>query len=139
MSGWLLDANVLIAMSWPTHSLHTRAIKWFAKNADDGWATCPSTECAFIRIISNPAFSAAAISPQAALTLLETSFRHSGYRFWPDDVSALEAIKAVAIHLRGHQQVTDAYLVGLAAHHRGKLATLDRRLAAWRSPYIEII
>jgi predicted nucleic acid-binding protein len=26
----------------------------------------------------------------------------------------------------GHQQITDAYLLGLAIHHKGKLVTLDR-------------
>lgn len=30
----------------------------------------------------------------------------------------------------GHRQVTDAYLVALARHHGGRLATLDRGLAA---------
>jgi hypothetical protein len=28
--------------------------------------------------------------------------------------------------LAGHQQVTDAYLLGLAMHKKGKLATMDR-------------
>ncbi len=30
----------------------------------------------------------------------------------------------------GHQQVTDAYLLALAIHHKGRLATLDRKLTA---------
>ncbi len=30
----------------------------------------------------------------------------------------------------GHRQVTDAYLVALARHHHGRLATLDKGLAA---------
>ena len=139
MNGWLLDANVLIALAWRTHSLHTAAREWFAKNADEGWATCPSTECAFVRIISNPAFSAIAISPPEALTVLQTSFRHPAHNFWPDDLSISDAIKTADIRVIGHQQVTDAYLVGLAAHHGGKLATLDKRLGGWHSPYIEII
>ena len=29
----------------------------------------------------------------------------------------------------GHRQVTDAYLVALARHHHGRLATLDKGLA----------
>jgi predicted nucleic acid-binding protein len=28
--------------------------------------------------------------------------------------------------LRGHQQITDAYLIALAIKNRGKVATLDR-------------
>jgi predicted nucleic acid-binding protein len=31
--------------------------------------------------------------------------------------------------LTGHQQITDAYLIALAIHNRGKLATLDRGIA----------
>jgi len=27
-----------------------------------------------------------------------------------------------------HAQITDVYLLGLAAHNKGKLATLDRRI-----------
>ena len=30
----------------------------------------------------------------------------------------------------GHRQVTDAYLVALARHHGGRVATLDKGLAA---------
>jgi predicted nucleic acid-binding protein len=32
--------------------------------------------------------------------------------------------------LAGHQQVTDAYLLGLAMHKKGKLATMDRAVRA---------
>jgi predicted nucleic acid-binding protein len=35
-------------------------------------------------------------------------------------------MKPFAKKLAGHQQVTDAYLLGLAIHKRGKLATMDR-------------
>jgi predicted nucleic acid-binding protein len=28
--------------------------------------------------------------------------------------------------MQGHRQITDAYLLGLAIHNKGKLATLDR-------------
>lgn len=31
----------------------------------------------------------------------------------------------------GHQQITDAYLLALAMHHRSKLATLDKGIRAW--------
>jgi len=30
----------------------------------------------------------------------------------------------------GHQQVTDAYLLGLAIHYKGKLATFDQGLGS---------
>ncbi len=38
-----------------------------------------------------------------------------------------------ARHL-GHQQVTDAYLLGLAINQGGALATLDKRIAALTEP-----
>ena len=31
----------------------------------------------------------------------------------------------------GHPQITDAYLLALAMHHRSKLATLDKGIRAW--------
>ena len=34
----------------------------------------------------------------------------------------------------GHQQVTDAYLLGLAVHRGGILATLDRQISALTEP-----
>jgi predicted nucleic acid-binding protein len=39
---YLLDANVLIALSAPTHSLNSRAAAWFLQN--HRFATCPITE-----------------------------------------------------------------------------------------------
>jgi predicted nucleic acid-binding protein len=46
--------------------------------------------------------------------------------FWPDGSSCMDADLR---HVRGHRQVTDAYLVSLAAGRRGaELATLDEEL-----------
>lgn len=40
----LLDVNVLIALLDADHSLHARAIQWFASHARGGWASCPITQ-----------------------------------------------------------------------------------------------
>jgi predicted nucleic acid-binding protein len=56
------------------------------------------------------------------------------HRFWPADISLADAVKDLRISLSGHQQVTDAYLLALACHHNGKLATLDRSLASLLPP-----
>ena len=53
MAGYLLDVNVLIALMWPSHEGHKHVRPWFHRNAGDGWATCPFTEAAFVRIVSN--------------------------------------------------------------------------------------
>jgi len=48
------------------------------------------------------------------------------HEFWPDDVSILDALEPEA--LVTPSQLTDVYLLGLAAYHGGKLATLDNRI-----------
>jgi toxin-antitoxin system PIN domain toxin len=134
MTAFLLDVNVLIALAWPGHDAHERVQAWFARNADMGWATCPFTESAFVRILSNPAFSPRAVSPQDALRGLTISLKHPAHRFWAADLGFGEAVWRFQGRLVGHRQVTDAYLLGLALHKRGKLATLDESVVALLEP-----
>jgi toxin-antitoxin system PIN domain toxin len=125
-NGFLLDVNVLIAMAWPTHQAHEKVQEWLARHAREGWATCPLTQTSFVRILSNPAFSPNALTPGDALTLLQTNVAHPAHRFWADDVSLEEALEPLTHRLAGHQQVTDAYLLGLTIEKKGKFVTLDR-------------
>ena len=129
MTGYLLDFNVLLALSWRWHQFHERVHSWFAKNASKGWATCPMVEASFVRIVSNPAFSRNAISTQEAIDALKIDLQHPAHQFWPDDIPFADAVMGLEDRLVGHQQITDAYLLGLAVHHEGKLATLDKKLA----------
>lgn len=130
MTAYLLDANVLIALAWPAHEAHARVQQWFARNAKQGWATCPLTQAAFVRILSNPAFSADAVSPREALSLLGANVQHSGHQFWSDEIGLNEAVKPFADRIVGHLQIADAYLLGLVLHKNGRLATLDKTLGA---------
>lgn len=126
MGGFLLDTNVLIALSWPSHTSYFVAQRWFERNAKEGWATCPLTECAFVRVVSNPAFSPHALSVSEAARLLSSNLNHPMHKFFADNLNLLAALKGTLQNLTGHQQITDAYLLGLAAHHKSKFATLDR-------------
>lgn len=126
MTGYLLDVNVLIALSWSDHQFHDLAQRWFARNASKGWSTCPLVEAGFVRVLSNPAFSPRAVTPQEATAALEESTRHPAHSFWPDSLSLAQVWENLGPHVMGHKQVTDAYLLALAIHHKGKLATLDR-------------
>jgi toxin-antitoxin system PIN domain toxin len=126
----LLDVNVLIALLWPAHQHHMKAQHWFAHNAQQGWATCAMTQAAFVRIVSNPAFSSRAVSPRDALVVLSGSLDHPAHRFWTEDLSVADALSQFRRRLLGHQQVTDAYLLALAIHKKGRLATLDASLAS---------
>ena len=126
----LLDVNVLVALAWPSHSLHAVAQTWFARHAKLGWATCPVTQAGFVRIVSNPAFSRDAVPVRSAIALLEASLDHPFHEFVADSIPFAQAVRDFAGALRGHRQVTDAYLLGLAVRSRAVLITFDRGLAA---------
>jgi uncharacterized protein len=126
----LLDVNVLIALLWPPHEAHARAQRWFAQNARHGWATCAMTQAGFVRIVSNPIFSRRAVSPRDAVEVLSGSLQHPAHHFWTEDIGVTEALAHFGRRLLGHQQVTDAYLLGLAIQKKGRLATLDASLSS---------
>jgi uncharacterized protein len=126
----LLDVNVLIALLWPPHEAHARAQRWFAQNARHGWATCAMTQAGFVRIVSNPVFSRHAVSPRDALEVLSGSLQHPAHHFWSEDIGVAEALAHFGRRLLGHQQITDAYLLGLAIRKKGRLATLDASLSS---------
>lgn len=140
MTAFLLDINVLVALAWPDHFFHSPATRWFARRATQGWATCPITQTGMVRILSNPAFSDDAITPSDALLLLGRSLQHDAHQFWRDDLTLRGAFELAPNFIHGHQQITDAYLVALAMRNKGKLATLDRKIAANAPPgVVEVI
>lgn len=125
----LLDVNMLIALAWPLHIHHDTAESWFLANSSHGWATCPMTESAFVRISANPRILPYAVAPSAAVLLLETLVANEHHEFWPDAIPLQTALSHAGL-VSGHNQITDAYLLGLAIHQRAKLVTLDRAFAA---------
>ena len=63
-----------------------------------------------------------------------------GHQFWPANISVLHAIEKISRPLAGHRQITDAYLLGLAIHQKGRFATLDRAIAALDpGGYVELL
>jgi toxin-antitoxin system PIN domain toxin len=124
----LLDVNVLVALFDPDHVHHDLAHDWFADQRSAGWATCPVTENGLIRVLSSPRFREAglAISDLAArLRVLRSVGRHV---FWADDISMTDERVFRPLSMRGHRQITDVYLAGLAQANGGHLATLDRTI-----------
>ncbi|MFZ0816947.1 MAG: TA system VapC family ribonuclease toxin [Candidatus Sulfotelmatobacter sp.] len=130
MTAYLLDVNVLISLAWPEHGQHALVRRWFAHHSSKGWATSPMVQAGFVRIVSNPAFSQRSVSVQEAIKGLDASLRDNSHQFWPDSITFTDAVRVLKKPLAGHQQITDAYLVALAIHHRGKLATLDRGISS---------
>ena len=122
----LLDVNVLVALFDPDHVHHDAAHEWFASNRAGGWATCPLTENGLVRILSNTAYSGAYETTEAIRGRLD-AFCHSGnHAFWPDSVSLRDP--RFQLGRMTFQQVTDVYLLGLAADRGGRLATFDRSI-----------
>jgi toxin-antitoxin system PIN domain toxin len=134
MKGFLLDVNVLIALLWARHEHHAAAQRWFAGASRRGWATCSLTQVAFVRIVSNPAFSPEAVRPGQALSTLEANLRHPAHRMWADRWGFASLAEPFRERLQGHRQATGAYLLGLAMKHGGRLATLDQGVRALVPP-----
>lgn len=128
MKGELPDVNLLLALAWPNHQFHGAARSWFSARTGT-WHTCAVTQLGFVRLSSNPAYTAHAKTPHEAVLLLAGMVRHPRHRF-VDESSPLdgERFTDIARNLQGHKQVTDAYLIHLARDRGLHLATCDRRL-----------
>ena len=126
MTVYLLDVNLLLALSDPMHIHHESAHRWFAESGPQSWATSPITENGFIRIASHPSYPNRPGDVTAVLDIFRQLCDAPGHQFWSEDISILQILEPDAIIT--HAQITDVYLLGLAVHKRGKLATLDRRI-----------
>jgi hypothetical protein len=125
----LLDANVLIAVGDAGHSHEAAALRFFEHEAvPGGWATCPLTENAFVRILSQPTYPRRLGSPAEARRILLRLRGSPGHQFWPDDVSLTDSRLFPA--LPGSRHLTDLYLLALAVKHGGRFATFDENIDA---------
>jgi toxin-antitoxin system PIN domain toxin len=123
----LLDINVLIALMDEKHEFHERAHVWWQTHADEGWASCPLTENGFIRIVSQISSRLETkITPGVLAEQLAAFRRGTDHQFWPDDISITDVSQFWFDRLCSPRQVTDIYLLGLAAKHGGSFATFDR-------------
>lgn len=125
----LLDANALIALTITEHEHHERAERWFAGIVD--FALCPVVEGALVRFLLRVGEGAG-----AARTVLQRLRALPACRWWADDISYTGVDMT---DLRGHRQVTDAYLAALAEHHGAVLATFDRALHDLRPEHTLLI
>jgi uncharacterized protein len=121
----LLDVNVIVALLSGDHVHHDAAHDWFADAGQRGWATTPLTENGAIRVLSNLAVHAAALTASSIRDHLRRFCGLDGHRFWPSDVSLLEADVLTPHATITHRQLTDIYLLALAVRHDGCLATFD--------------
>lgn len=103
------------------HIHHAPVWEWFDPPHSEV-ATCPITEGALVRDQVR-----AGASALESVAYLDTLRQNPWHHFWPEDIGYDAAMLTGVL---GHRQITASYLVALAAHHGGALATLDRGLAA---------
>lgn len=132
----LLDVNLLVALFDADHVHHDLAHDWFADQRAHGWASCPLTENGLVRVLSNPRYGSPSGSVATIVDRLQ-AFRASGHhQFWEASVSLADQALFAPSHIRGHAQVTDAYLLGLAWRKGGCLATFDQSISTSAVPGI---
>lgn len=129
----LLDVNVLIALCWPNHQFHAAAHRCLARTGVR-WATCALTQLGFIRLSSNPAITGVRKTPQEAAAILASLTKDPNHVYLKTLPSPAEPrISACFERILGYQQVTDAYLLELAAWNGATLVTFDSRLRSLAS------
>jgi toxin-antitoxin system PIN domain toxin len=123
---FLLDVNVLLILHDPHHQHYKPVSGWFGQPSNKPFATCPITQSGMIRLLLQGIVGLAPFGMQEARDALDRLTEQPGHIFWPDTPAYLDSTKSIFARMQGHRQTTDAYLLGLAIHNHGKLATLDR-------------
>ena len=134
MTHYLLDTNVLIPLLWPLHTEQASLRRWFRANAEASFATCSLTQAGFLRITCSSAITGERFTLSDARALLLDFTKWPGHTFWPTTMSYFEATAPFERRMYGPKQITDAYLLGIAKHHGGKLATLDTAVKSLAGP-----
>lgn len=127
---FLLDINVLIARVDPRHEHHERARDWLRRESGAEIMSCPLTENGFLRIYGHPSYPGGPGSPGAALAELRLIRGLPRHRFIGDTVSIDDPAVFHSLDHLGPKQLTDVYLLGLAATHRMAFATFDGSIPA---------
>lgn len=124
----LLDINVLIALMDPDHAFHRRAHDWWAAESR-AWASCPLTENGLVRIMASPVYSQGCRFTLADITARLTAFtRATDHQFWADTLSLRDSLHFAHSAILSSKQLTDLYLLALAAENQGCLATFDQHI-----------
>ena len=122
----LLDINVIIALFDPDHAFHERAHAWWSENRKRGWASCPLSENGVVRIMSHPGYSRKMqFTPGELIARLSGFVDQTDHEFWSDAISLRDESRFVNARIHSSRQLSDLYLLALAASHLGRLVTFD--------------
>ena len=122
---YLLDVNVLIALTEPEHIHHETVMNWI-ESPGLNWGLCAFSEAGFLRVTTNPKVGSHSI--QESTRVLAEFTHHPGHRYWPIFTGWTDLTAPFRERVFGHRQITDAYLLGLAVKEDGVLVTLDKAI-----------
>ncbi len=122
----LLDVNLLFILHQPLHPDFLGVKSWFLGQVSKNFATCPITQSGMMRLLVQGVPGSTPFTIEEASEALNQFTHQSGHTYWPDDPAYLDVTQVILARMQGYRQITDAYLLGLAIHNKGKLATLDR-------------
>lgn len=127
----LPDVNILVALLWPGHIHHDTVRAWFPPVREAGWATCPLTEMGAVRVLAAQAVTLGRLSVAGAAEGMNQLAADRYHEFWPADLPLSDPLISAGLpHIQGPRQLTDRYLLALAAAHHGTFVTLDRSVGA---------
>jgi len=120
---YLLDVNVLLALAHTGHTLHSKAIDWYASitKSATGFHTCSITELAFVRVSVITGLQPDVESAKHAFDLLKSSSKVR-FELVSDDLS----VSQLPSFVKKPRSITDGHLSELAKKNSLRLVTLDR-------------
>lgn len=122
---YLLDVNVLLALAHTGHTLHPKAIGWYALIAGSatGFHTCSITELGFVRVSVITGLQPDIASAKHALDVLKSSSKVR-FELISDDLG----VSQLPTFVKKPQSITDGHLSELAKKNSFRFVTLDRRI-----------
>jgi hypothetical protein len=82
----------------------------------------------FLRIVTTRSFSPHAPAWAEAVQILRKHTEGPKYCFWQDSLTSAELDRRLGRRIKSPSQITNAYLLALAMHHKGTLVTFDYRM-----------
>jgi toxin-antitoxin system PIN domain toxin len=139
----LLDVNLLFVLHQPRHMSFQSVFGWFAHSQESSFATCAITQAGLFRLLLQGVNGMDSFSVNDARKTIQRFSSRPNHIYWSEMPACLDAIDPFFPRIQGHRQITDAYLLGLAIHHGGKLATLDKAILHLAgpefAPHVELI
>jgi hypothetical protein len=93
---------------------------------------CAFSEAGFLRVSTNSAAGNRTLEQAAGV--LKSFANDPCYRYWPIKAGWTSLSEPFQDRVYGHQQVTDAFLLGLAIQENGVLVTLDKAIRYLAGP-----